>query len=246
MGGGNGGGVAREGSAPGMFLHNTIIAGNTGGGAPDCVGFNSGGTVIHSGNLIGDLSGCSYPAPGPGEITGVAPLLGPLADNGGPTQTEALLGGSPAIDAAVAPCPATDQRGVPRPQLAGCDIGAFEREPSPPAAAPPLVTVTSPAKPSGAFKLGKPKLNKRRGTATLAVTVPEAGTLALAGKGVVAQGPTPARAAGIVRLTIEAKGKTEQKLSRSGTAKVKVKITFIPSGGDPNSESETVRLIEKS
>jgi hypothetical protein len=58
--------------------------------------------------------------------------IGPLADNGGPTQTQALLPGSPAIDAGSpskgngnpAACERTDQRGVPR--KARCDIGAFE------------------------------------------------------------------------------------------------------------------------
>jgi hypothetical protein len=49
--------------------------------------------------------------------------------NGGPTKTHALVKGSPAIDAAPvdSDCPAVDQRGVARPQGAGCDIGAFER-----------------------------------------------------------------------------------------------------------------------
>ncbi len=57
------------------------------------------------------------------------PLLGPLADNGGFTQTHALLPGSPAIDQAdPTACPETDQRGVTRPQRLGCDIGAFELE----------------------------------------------------------------------------------------------------------------------
>jgi hypothetical protein len=56
--------------------------------------------------------------------------LGPLAGNGGPTLTHALLAGSPAIDAADdAICPATDQRGVVRPQGAGCDVGAYEYVP---------------------------------------------------------------------------------------------------------------------
>ncbi len=54
-------------------------------------------------------------------------MLVPLADNGGPTQTHALLWGSPAIDAGDdASCPATDQRGAARPGGAHCDIGAFE------------------------------------------------------------------------------------------------------------------------
>ena len=53
------------------------------------------------------------------------PLVGPLADNGGPTQTHALLAGSPAIDTAnTAVCPPTDQRGIPRD--AACDVGAYE------------------------------------------------------------------------------------------------------------------------
>jgi len=59
--------------------------------------------------------------------------LGPLADNGGPTHTHALLTGSPAIDAGDDQvCPDTDQRGITRPQdgnadgTARCDVGAFE------------------------------------------------------------------------------------------------------------------------
>jgi hypothetical protein len=51
--------------------------------------------------------------------------IGPLADNGGPTLTHALLGGSPAIDSADnGLCPAIDQRGEPRD--VACDVGAFE------------------------------------------------------------------------------------------------------------------------
>lgn len=63
------------------------------------------------------------------------PLLGPLANNGGPTQTMALLSGSPAIGLGVsAICNATplsglDQRGDPRP--AACDSGAFQTQPAP-------------------------------------------------------------------------------------------------------------------
>jgi hypothetical protein len=59
--------------------------------------------------------------------------LGPLQDNGGPTLTMALLPGSPALGAAAcsdangAPLP-VDQRGFPRPQSTGCDIGAFENQ----------------------------------------------------------------------------------------------------------------------
>jgi uncharacterized repeat protein (TIGR01451 family) len=67
-----------------------------------------------------------------GDINGTPssddPLLGPLADNGGPGMlTYALLPGSPAHNAADGvTCPATDQRGIPRPQGAACDLGAYE------------------------------------------------------------------------------------------------------------------------
>jgi hypothetical protein len=74
-------------------------------------------------NLFGDVS-CGV---GATDLVGVNALLGPLASNGGPTQTQALLAGSPAIDAAeAASSPAVDQRGVARPQGAGFDIGAYE------------------------------------------------------------------------------------------------------------------------
>jgi REP element-mobilizing transposase RayT len=55
------------------------------------------------------------------------PLLDPLTDNGGATPTMALGAGSPAIDAGSdANCPATDQRGLTRPEGSHCDIGAYE------------------------------------------------------------------------------------------------------------------------
>jgi|GEM_PF-3465161 len=66
------------------------------------------------------------------------PMLAALADNGGPTPTHALLGGSPAIDAgddsacAAPPINGKDQRGVTRPKNAHCDIGSYELDNSAP------------------------------------------------------------------------------------------------------------------
>ena len=76
------------------------------------------------------------------DILGQDPKLGPLANNGGPTQTLALLPGSPAIDRIPLTsglCPATDQRGSPRPGAPGtsCDIGAYEASSAGLAAPPP-------------------------------------------------------------------------------------------------------------
>jgi hypothetical protein len=118
-------------------LKNTIVAGNSEGIYPDIYGYNS--VTDLGNNLIG--TGAAFNAGFPdnsftngvnGSIVGtlanpIDPLLGPLANNGGPTQTHALLPGSPAIDAANPNSfPSTDQRGVPRPQGAGPDIGAYE------------------------------------------------------------------------------------------------------------------------
>jgi len=57
----------------------------------------------------------------------VRPAGSSLAGNGGFTQTQALLPNSPAINKGDnSACPATDQRGIARPQGGTCDIGAFE------------------------------------------------------------------------------------------------------------------------
>ncbi|GAA2562845.1 CSLREA domain-containing protein [Streptomyces levis] len=105
-----------------MTLRNSVIADNTVGGAPaDCK--RAFATIASEGhNLDGDGS-CRLTAAG--DLPSRSPLTGPLGDNGGPTDTVALLPGSPGLDAAD-DCPATDQRGVTRPQGTGCDIGAYE------------------------------------------------------------------------------------------------------------------------
>jgi hypothetical protein len=109
-------------------LGNTIIAGNTGTSTPDAVGsFTSEGN-----NLIGITDGSSGWVGTDLTGTGSSPLdalLAPLGNYGGPTQTMALLPGSPAIDAgssSVPGAPSADQRGVSRPQGSAYDIGAFE------------------------------------------------------------------------------------------------------------------------
>jgi hypothetical protein len=87
-------------------------------------------------NLSSDGS-CDFS--GPGDLNNTDPKLGPLQNNGGPTQTQALLPGSPAIDAGnPSGCTdnkgnllKTDQRGAPRPgkeDTSGCDMGAYERQ----------------------------------------------------------------------------------------------------------------------
>jgi CSLREA domain-containing protein len=128
---GSGGGVDAFGG--GVFLRDTILAANADRSAPpfapDCL--QAGGTVSSLGNnLIGDTAGCGF-VPRPGDRTDQPALLGPLAAGGGNTATHALIAGSPAIDGGSANCPVADQRGIPRLQGTGCDIGAYERVPDP-------------------------------------------------------------------------------------------------------------------
>jgi beta-glucanase (GH16 family) len=107
-----------------LNLANTIVAQNSEGGcfvAP----FGSGLVTLLSGghNVFADGT-CNAVA---SDLVVGNAALAALADNGGPTATQALVPGSPAVDNGDgALCPATDQRGVPRPQGAGCDVGAFE------------------------------------------------------------------------------------------------------------------------
>jgi hypothetical protein len=140
--GGDGGGVFNGGT---MNLRNTIIANNADKGlqAPDCGG--TPGVVTRQGYvLIRNQAPCTFTAldDPTGYQTNVDPLLaGALANNGGPTQTLALLSGSPAqnkIPSALCLTP-TDQRGLPRPSPAGglCDLGAFEVQVTVPKAGPP-------------------------------------------------------------------------------------------------------------
>jgi hypothetical protein len=106
-------------------VRNTLLANS---------GTNCAGTITSSDyNLSSDATCALFTQPH--DLNGIDPRIGPLSYNGGPTPTHALLNGSPAIDAggtSANGCPATDQRGVARPQGAACDIGAYELLLSPP------------------------------------------------------------------------------------------------------------------
>ncbi|POX47554.1 hypothetical protein C3489_29395 [Streptomyces sp. Ru71] len=105
-----------------LALKNTIIAENTiGHTTSDCK--NVFAAIESRGHNLDSGNNCHLTAEG--DLPGRDPRLAPLGENGGPTDTVALLPGSPALDGG-ADCPSTDQRGVPRPQGPACDIGAFE------------------------------------------------------------------------------------------------------------------------
>ncbi len=125
-----GSGIASYGdSLTETIVDKCIVAGNTNSDVDfvDSSSNNSftsaGSNVIGTGNATGDFS--STPI---GDVNGVQPLLAALADNGGFTQTRALLPGSLALDRAASSTSRSDQRGVSI--VGAADSGAFEVEAS--------------------------------------------------------------------------------------------------------------------
>jgi uncharacterized repeat protein (TIGR01451 family)/CSLREA domain-containing protein len=137
---GTGGGGIFVGASCRVTMTNTIVAGNTStSGGPDLAVIptgtfepSAGHTLIGDGSSVDSSEGAFLNGVN-GNLVGtdlqpLDPLLGPLADNGGITLTQALAPGSPAIDAGQDGVVSVDQRGVSRPQGAHTDIGAFELE----------------------------------------------------------------------------------------------------------------------
>jgi hypothetical protein len=125
---GAGGGI--YGPVGSTTLQNSIVANSPAGG-------NCGGTIISNGYNLSSDATCNFS--NVGDLSNTDPMLGPLQNNGGPTQTMALSSGSPAIDAGnpngctdgQGHLLKTDQRGKPRPDAednGGCDMGAYERQ----------------------------------------------------------------------------------------------------------------------
>jgi predicted outer membrane repeat protein len=135
------GAVSSTGSS--FMLQNTIVADGTPSNCSAVIPITDGGH-----NISWPDTSC------PG--LNVDPSLGPLANNGGPTQTLALPPGSPAVDgvpAIGASCFPTDQRGVTRPQGPNCDVGAFELQVAP-------TPVPVPPPPTGAPVPGPPQTGR--------------------------------------------------------------------------------------
>jgi uncharacterized protein YjbI with pentapeptide repeats len=87
----------------------------------------------------------------------------------------------------------------------------------------------------------KAKLNRKKGTATLSVRIPSAGTLTLTGKQVVKQKRT-GKAAGTIKLLVKAKGKAKKALNRKGKAKMKLTVAFAPTSGSATSQVKKLVL----
>jgi predicted outer membrane repeat protein len=134
VGGGITGGM---GGGSTTTLRGTIVAHNTAanGGNSWNIAHNCSTQLLDGGGNLQFPTHANPSDPNDPNCTAVIaigdPLLAPLASNGGPTQTRALLPGSPARNRVTSGCPppSTDQRGVTRPQGTACDSGAYEAAP---------------------------------------------------------------------------------------------------------------------
>jgi hypothetical protein len=119
-----GGGILTGGAGSLVVVKNTIVAGNS---LDNCdTAQLAGGIISSQGNNISSDDSCPFTKPTDKRNTN--PKLGLLQNNGGPTDTHALLRRSPAINAGGKPFPPQDQRGLKRPQGKRSDIGAYEKK----------------------------------------------------------------------------------------------------------------------
>jgi hypothetical protein len=219
-----------------VTIRNSIVANGAGpAGSENCskapenasLGFN-----------LESADQCGFHAAG--DLTNRDPLLGPLQNYGGPTETMAPASNSPAIDQGAGFGLGVDQRGVVRPielpsipnsaapGADGSDIGAVEFQPS------------------NALKLGKLKRNKKKGTATLTVFLPQpsAGTLTLKGKGLKTRTKAITGQAK-VRLKVVGKKAVRKALRKRGKRKVQINVTYAPTGNAAATAKRKAKLVHK-
>ncbi len=112
-------GGAIDKSGGNVTVAGSIVAGNTAPTRPNCAG-----TITSQGSNLSDDTSCNFNQANDIQDS-VNVNLGPLQENGGPTETMLLAADSDALDTSVC-LTSEDQRGYPRPSGLGCDIGAVE------------------------------------------------------------------------------------------------------------------------
>ncbi len=228
-------GVAEGGNVegdPGVKVANSIVSGGSGpAGAANC-----GEKLESQGFNLESANECGFGAAG--DRVNTDPQLGPLQGDGGPAPTMAPAFSSPAVDQGAAEGLGSDERGVIRaidfptiPNAAGgdgSDIGAVELQPS------------------SALTLGKLKKNKKNGTATLLVTLPQpsVGGLTIHGKGLKSQ-TVAVTGQAQVKLKIATTGKAKKGLRKKGKRKVKIEVTYTPTGNVTATATRNAKLVRK-
>jgi predicted outer membrane repeat protein len=252
-----GGGIYANGgnASNAVTISSSIVAGNVASTGPDIA--NTGDEPFTAGNsLLGSTAGALpfTEAPAGTNKIGVDPQLGPLTDNGGPTQTMAPALSSPAVDAGVANGLASDQRGLPRTVIQptvplsagsdGTDIGAVELAA---VAAPGLKGAKVSVKKTQKQK-GKKVVIKVKAGAAEAVTVEAKGSIKV-GKAKVALKKLTKKAQADQQLTLKLKpkGKSGSRkvldaLANGKKAKASISVKFTDGDGDTETKAVKVKL----
>ncbi len=112
------------------------------------------------------------------------------------------------------------------------------------------VNISATFEPFNTFTLAAITSNKKKGSATLSLNLPNPGELSASGRGVKAASAgraviSKAVGAGPAQLLIKAKGKQKKKLKRKGKVKLNVAVTYAPKNGDPATQAVKVKLKKK-
>ena len=226
-----GGGLnVNEGEAT---IRNSIISGNTSGGADDL------SDLPHvpgyppdvpprfdiSYSLLGDIGDLS-PAEigGPSNLIGEDPELGSLRNNGGPTPTMIPRPGSPVVNRGSTEL-RVDQRGYGRP-AEEADIGSVELQKS-------------------SLTIGRVTLDRRRGTATLRIKTNGPGRVVLKRSGSVRKSAAPIGSGQRVGLRVKARGPAAARLRDLGRATVRATVRFVSVDGSRSTRSRFVKLVKR-
>ncbi len=122
--------------------------------------------------------------------------------------------------------------------------GPAPAAPTPPTGPTDPTNPTNPNAPSNVFTVDEFSRNRNNGTGSLVVSVPGAGTVALASPKLKPQ-TIAASTAGQVAVPVKATRDAKRKLRRTGKLKASAKITFSPTGGTPATQSDKFKLIRE-
>jgi hypothetical protein len=131
---------------------------------------------------------------------------------------------------------------TPTAGYSGSDSFTYHATSANGAATPATASITIRPPP---FSLGKVTLNRRRGTAVLAVNVPEAGVVGIAKTSQVRRSAKVMKKAGVALLTVRARGAALTKLSRTGRVTVRVNVTYRPKGKPASTKTKLIVLKKR-
>lgn len=226
-----GGNIAWE---EGSTVANSVVSGGAASKGANCTG-----KAASLGFNLESLDQCGFGAAG--DRVNTDPQLGPLRANGGPTPTLLPAPTSPLVDQGRALGLTADQRGLPRPvdfsslpnpALAGADgadIGAVELQPT--------ATVA----------LGMLTRNRKRGTATITISLPalNLGTVTLSGKGLKTRTVTLTGPGTEVTIPVVTVGKVKKALRKRGKRKVGIVVTYAATPALAAAATRKATLVRK-